>query len=398
MLSLNSGMASPITFTEDYSSFDLEVYIKLLRHKSLFNVTVQSQAYPVTDQDNFNICWIFVGTGICRLQISAALNTHFLEISQDYVYYYYWIYRIEHFFERVKDTIGLPRVSPKVQPILTERFPDEGNMEIFLFIVRHVGIIPRAGYKFLRHSPKENIFFFEELRIYLINCARGIRLLSELFIDQTTIPNSVKFFKTECFKKLKNFTGAPPINPSDTFNYEYCEQDDSNKKITYTPLGFMDEFCPFLKFPYAIVRKSVDQVSHELYKENIFESSPASIPVTYWNLKIEKLVEIVVHCLSENIGVYAAFELDSRINFRSDVLNNIGLTGERKKNIKHSMIIIGASNTMGTDDILHLRLENSYGSKIGIEGHHSISIKFFKDYILEIAVPLYIVNSILFKN
>lgn len=76
-------MASQTTFIEDYSFYNQEEYNALIEHKNKFSITVRAQGYPVTNQDDLPLFWIYTAVGICRLRASQALNTTFLVVSQD---------------------------------------------------------------------------------------------------------------------------------------------------------------------------------------------------------------------------------------------------------------------------------------------------------------------------
>lgn len=387
-------MACPITYSEDYSSYDQEVYSTLLEHKSRFNITVRAQGYPVTNQKDLNICWIHVGCGICRLQTSEILATPFLELSQDYLYYYYWMFRIEYFFEKVKSCTILP----EIQNILGERFPDEGSIEYFLHLVRNVGIVPKAVYQFLPHTVAERTSFFSNLKTYLFKSGVAIRLLIEMFADQDTNESITETFKLTSMQKLGNFLGVPPIQPNEYFKYKYQELNGAVRINAYTPLEFMKKLCPCIVSSYTVIKKCVGQLDQDFYAENTIKYNPNSAPVSYLNLNLDILALLTVHSLSENVAVYAAFELDPNLDFTQDILEDVKTKISTKPCTRHAMLITCASTGERKDEILNFRVENSIGRGYGVEGHHTMPIQFFKKSVFEVAIPSGIVNSFFQKN
>lgn len=61
-------------------------YSALLYNKSKFNIGVNVQGYPITDQDGLGICWLYAATNSVRLQIMTSLKISNLDISVAYLF------------------------------------------------------------------------------------------------------------------------------------------------------------------------------------------------------------------------------------------------------------------------------------------------------------------------
>lgn len=145
----------------------------------------------------------------------------------------------------------------ETQKILGENFPDEGNMEMFLYVVRNAGMVPKIVYQFLEHKSEERKYFFADFKAHLIKSGLSIKLLFcfNMFVSQNTNQYIIDAFKAECIEKLNTFLGGPPIKYNQDFKYKYKDSNGNFRTNMYTPLDFMEELYPFITSPYTVIKK-----------------------------------------------------------------------------------------------------------------------------------------------
>lgn len=395
-------MSNLPTFTEDNSNFDEDAYNVLLRHKNGFDITLETQGYPVTDQDGTDTCWIYTGLNCFRIKALEMLDIQSLEISQNYILYYHWVERVTDFFDMIKYDLNFA-LEDITEPIksIEKIYPDGGNMYYFICLIKKFGIVPKGGFENISHSEEEYTNFLINLKGSLVGCSMTIKLFRESNYDSNKINDFIEIFKILTFQKLKTFYGGPIIKPHESFIYKYTKRDGRLESIIFNPHAFAVVLCPFLAESYTIIRKNGKRDKRKIWLKEKIKDRPNDIHIIYAEASLYDIVQLVVCCISNNCAVYAAFELNVNLNFSKDILKkqaSFFFFRKNNKYVEHSMLITGVKTNPRTGYAQSFRLENSYGQNYGTKGHHTMTAKYFKKCIVEISIPLYIAIEYLNNN
>ena len=106
-----------------------------------FNVQIDLEGAPITNQRSSGRCWLFAATNVFRVAIMKRYNLKEFELSQAYLFYWDKLEKANHFLEQILDTINEDLEARLVQTLLEQPVSDGGQWDMVANLVEKYGLV-----------------------------------------------------------------------------------------------------------------------------------------------------------------------------------------------------------------------------------------------------------------
>ncbi len=363
-------------------------------HNHLFSHTVKPRL-PITNQKSSGRCWIFAALNVARREMIEQYKIKDFEFSQSYLFFWDKLERFNYNLNCIIETKGENIESETVRHILSDPISDGGQWDMIVNIVEKYGLVPKSCYKESFHSGKST-----EMNNILQKKFR--KSAYDLRNSNNPIEDKNKIMK-DVYKLLCCFLGTPPK----IFEWEYYDSSNKyNKSKKISPLNFYKECVPFDFKDYVCVINDTrkEHGFNQLFTVKFLGNVLGGNKVTYLNLEIKKLKELVERSLIDNKAVWFGCDVGQHLN-RSNCAMDLDLVDytnvlttdlnmnkeerllSKESLMTHAMCITGFNRI---DDYNHIidkwQVENSWGKSEAAEGYYIMTDKWFEEYVYEIAI------------
>jgi len=370
----------------------------------LFNNQV-TPSLPITNQRSSGRCWLFATMNLIRVMAHQNFVSNFqtevdkLEFSQSYVYFWDKFHRYQMNLKYYIEMLEEKNSKEYLRTFFNDPMGDGGQWDMAKAVVKRYGIVPRDIFPDSFHAKNSrgmNYILTNQLKNDCLELKNvGAESRNQL------LKNMMK----RVYRMLVSFLGEPP-KPNDSFSWTFEAKVGGKKKVVTwntTPLGLLER-TKFNPDDYV-------SVIHDPRTENPYNNKYVikylgnleNRGVGWINLSIDRLKQLTAESIRQNVPVWFGCDVGNNWDRDSGVhhpgiqdfkgvvgLNTDVLTKENRLRTfaslpNHAMVINGFFED---DDkiIKRWKIENSWGTKSGHQGHLLMTDKWFNEYVFQIVV------------
>lgn len=377
----------------------------IIENQPIFNIELpDSKRY---DQKDSYKCWIYAGINMIKHNIAENLNIDImkLELSNTYIAFFDKLEKSNNAYENIINLKNTDIDYIHKEKIIKYCVSEGGYWQWFVSIVNKYGIVPM---QFMPDNA-ESINYYKISDILAEKIKKDIVYLLKLKNNKESIESLRKqksILLQENYMLLSKMLGEPNFK----FNYEY--KDKNNDYIMLkdiTPIEFKNKFLTLNLQNFVSIgnlpmyNKEYYKLYSKKYSGNVFQNSY----VSFLNLPIEDLKELVIKQLKDNVPVWMAGHitkfsdkksgvLDTRLYNYKHTLNFNTLTKEEALNLhnidlQHAMTFCGVH--LLENKPVRWKIEDSYGDKEKVNGYYVMNDNFFNEFVLNVIIDKKYLNE-----
>ena len=108
-----------------------------------FNVKIELEGAPITNQRSSGRCWLFAATNVFRVAIMKRYNIKELELSQAYLFFWDKFEKANYYLEQILDTVEEPLDGRLLQRLMQVPVQDGGQWDMAANLVEKYGLVPQ---------------------------------------------------------------------------------------------------------------------------------------------------------------------------------------------------------------------------------------------------------------
>ncbi|CCF56239.1 hypothetical protein KAFR_0A08050 [Kazachstania africana CBS 2517] len=400
---LTHTLASTVLKNYDADDALLNKSRLLQQDNRVFNISLDDDTTPVTNQRASGRCWLFAATNQLRGNVIKNLNLKEFEISQAYLFFYDKLEKANYFLDQIVSSAKDEETDSRlVQYLLTAPTEDGGQYSMFLNIVKKYGLVPKDIYNDLPFSTTSSRKWNSLLTTKLREFAQVLR---SKVAKNEDIAQTRSEMQKEIFKMMTLFMDLPPVQPNQEFKWDYVDKDKKVHQLKCTPLEFATKYCNLnLETPPVSLINDPRHEYGKLIKIDRLGNVIGGTDVLYLNVDNETLSKLIVKRLKANKSVFFGSHTPKFMNKKfgvmdvqlwnySDIGYNLNQTKEDRINyneslMTHAMLINACHIEEGSEIPSRYRVENSWGKDSGKDGYYVMTQEYFEEYCFQIVVDL----------
>ncbi|CAG9791283.1 unnamed protein product [Diatraea saccharalis] len=372
----------------------------------VYNIKVDSEGKPVTNQENSGRCWLFAALNVIRLPFMKKYNIDEFEFSQSYLFFWDKIERSHYWLNNIVSTAkqGEALDGRLVNFLLKDPINDGGQWDMIVNLINKYGVVPKDCFK-ESFSSRRSLHMNAVLKTKLREFAKELREKVESNASDEELQNTVDNQLAIIYKIVATCLGTPP----DKFNFEYYNKEKSYCSFGETsPQEFYTNFVkPLFNVDDKVCLVSDPRESNpfgQLYTLQCLGNVVGGRQTAYNNQPIDVLIKAVRDSIEGGEAVWFGCEVskrferkngltdldahDYRLLFNTDV--QVGLPKADRLRygdscMTHAMVF----TAVGTDQQskpVKFRVENSYGDKEYNRGYLLLTEPWFREFVFEVVV------------
>ncbi|XP_063832964.1 bleomycin hydrolase [Ostrinia nubilalis] len=382
----------------------------------VYNIRLESEGKPVTNQENSGRCWLFAALNVMRLPFVKKYGIDEFEFSQSYLFFWDKIERSHYWLNNIITTAkqGEELDGRLVNFLLKDPINDGGQWDMIVNLVNKYGLVPKECFKESFSSKKSlhmNAIIKTKLREFAMELREKVKADASDEELQATIDKQIAII----YNIVATCLGTPP----DKFNFEYYNKEKAYQSFgSLTPQEFYNKHVrPLFNVDDKVCLVSDPRDSNpfgNLYTLQCLGNVIGGRQTAYNNQPIETLMKAVKDSIQGGEAVWFGCEVSKRFErkhgledldahdykliFNTDV--QIGLKKADRLRygdscMTHAMVF----TAVGTDELgnpTKFRVENSYGDKEYNKGYLLLTEPWFREFVFEIVVDKkYVADEVL---
>ncbi len=353
----------------------------------------------VTNQEKSGRCWLFAGLNLLRTGAAEKLGVKDFEFSQNYALFWDKMEKANYFLEAVIETADRDVDDRTVAHLLSEPISDGGQWNMFVALVRKHGLVPKSAMPETNSSSNTrglNQALTELLR-------KGTRDLRAQAAAGTSVERlrEVKSDLLEAAHRiLVIHLGTPP---TEVF-WQWTDEDKNfHRDGTLTPLEFAERYVTIPLDDYVCLVHDPRESSEpgRTYTVEFLGNIVGARPVTYLNVKIDKLRELAMETIvggepvwfgcdtgkmsNTKLGMWDAALYDYNGVYDTDLsMAKADRLVFHDSLMTHAMLFVGVDVVDGSPR--KWRVENSWGDESADKGLWTMNDNWFGEHVFEISV------------
>ena len=353
-------------------------------------------------QQHSGRCWMFASLNTMRYRVIHRYNLKTFELSQTYPLFWDKLEKCNWFLANILDTLDEPLDGRLVSYLLSDPICDGGQWDMFRSLVKKYGVVPKDAMPetaFSRNTREMDKY----LTRYLRGCARRLRESAAAGVSADDLLAMRAEMVDDVYRFLVTCLGEPPAR----FGVRLRDKDDKLALSgTYTPQEFFAEAVDMNVDDYVslISAPTEDKPFGHVYTVSRLGNVVEDGGVRYLNLPIERLKEVAVAQLQDDLPVWFGCDVDqSYLNdegiMDTAALDVDGLFGfpvegclDRAERLDygeslmtHAMVFEGVNLSADGHPTLW-KVENSWGKEHGRDGFDTLSDAWFDQYVYQVVV------------
>lgn len=392
------SLAATVAANSDVSETLLRRKNKIEYSNEIFNVSVDPQGSPITNQKQSGRCWLFAATNCLRIPVMKKYNLEKFQLSPSYLFFYDKLEKANFFLNQIVDTAEEDADSRIVQHLLVDPVCDGGQFSMFTNIIKKYGLVPNTVYPDSFNSlasRQVNNLVITLLRQY----AQELRELKHKGTSKTDLDTEIAQRMERIHQLLVIFLGAPP-SPDEKFTWDYVDKDKKVGSVQATPLEFVKEVIEFNpEDSFSLLNDPRNEYKKVIHIERLGNVNEAE-EVHYLNADIDTLSEQAINRLKANKPVFFGTHTPIYHHNGTGIIDThlwdyekIGFNPTQNKAdrlryheslMTHAMTFTGVHLEDGKP--VRWKVENSWGEEKGNKGYYTMSHDFFKEYVYQVVV------------
>lgn len=379
---------------------------KAERQLHVFNVKIESEGKPVTNQEYTGRCWLFAILNVMRLPFMKKYGIEEFEFSQSYLFFWDKIERSHYWLNNIVQTArqGEELDGRLVNFLLKDPINDGGQWDLIVNLVNKHGLMPKKCFPETfssRRSLHMNALIKTKLREY----AKELRSLVANSASEEEVQDAIDRQIAVIYNIVSTCLGIPP----EKFTYEfYNKEKEYNTFGALTPQEFYDKHVkPLFDVNDKVCLVSDPRESNpfcRLYTLQCLGNVVGARETLYNNQPIEVLIKAVKDSIQAGEAVWFGCESSKRLERKYGLedldahdfkllFNNEVQIGLNKADrllygdscMTHAMVFTG----LGIDEHgnpIKFRVENSHGDKEYDKGYILLTEPWFREFVYEVVV------------
>ena len=361
---------------------------------------VRLKGGDVTNQRQSGRCWMFASLNTFRYQIMKKLNLKTFEISENYPLFFDKLEKCNYFLETIMNTFDEKQEDRLLSFLLSDPIQDGGQWDMFCNLVKKYGIVPKSAMEEVASSSNT-----KELDGILDTKLRQATVILRKLYEEGVNQEQIKAKKEELLEEIYQILVISLGLPPETFDFEYVDKDEVyhiDKNLT--PQSFFEKYVGFDldDFVSIINAPTQDKPYYDLYQVQYLGNVVEGKKVTYLNLPIERLKELVIAQLQDGYPVWFGCDVDKELDRKEGKMDVDNYDKEKlfgsffqlskedalntyESRMTHAMVFMGANLTSSNKADKYC-VENSWGKEVGSEGFYIMSDEWFSKYVYQIVV------------
>ncbi len=353
-------------------------------------------------QQHSGRCWMFASLNTMRYRVIHRYNLKTFELSQTYPLFWDKLEKCNWFLANILDTLDEPLDGRLVSYLLSDPICDGGQWDMFRSLVKKYGVVPKDAMPETACS-RNTREMDKYLTRYLRGCARRLRESAAAGVSADDLLAMRAEMVDDVYRYLVTCLGEPPAR----FGVRLRDKDDKlTLSGTYTPQEFFAEAVDMNVDDYVslISAPTEDKPFGHVYTVSRLGNVVEDGGVRYLNLPVERLKEVAVAQLQDNLPVWFGCDVDqSYLNdegiMDTAALDVDGLFGfpvegclDRAERLDygeslmtHAMVFEGVNLSADGHPTLW-KVENSWGKEHGRDGFDTLSDAWFDEYVYQVVV------------
>ncbi|KAG8984592.1 hypothetical protein FRB90_005213 [Tulasnella sp. 427] len=382
----------------------------------VFNLKLDYETSPITNQLSSGRCWLFASTNVIRYDAAQKLKIKDFQLSQSYLFFYDKLEKSNHFLELSIEHVDLPLDSRLITHLNSDPIGDGGQLDMAVNLIERYGVVPQSVYPEAyssSYSSRMDRLITNRLREFSLALRVLVTELREQHSDLDEEHRTARIiaaarkqkeaYLAEIYRILCITLGVPP-KPTDKFTFEYYDVDGKFNSYSGTPLEFYKKYRNdkySLSDSFSLVNDPRNPYE-TLFTVDKLNNVWGGRPVLYVNTSSDELKQAVITSVkaghpvffgcdvgqfsNSSLGIMdtALYEYESAFNIKLKLTKAQRLqTGE--SSMTHAMVIT-AVHLDAEGKPVRYRVENSWGL-VGDKGYFVMSDKWFDEFVYQVVIP-----------
>ena len=354
--------------------------------------------WKVTNQKASGRCWLFATLNLLRPGAMEKMGLKDFEFSQAFVHFWDKFERANHNLEAMIATADRPLDDRTIGFILDHPSEDGGQWNMAINVINKYGLVPKSAYP-ESQSSSATARMNMNLRLLIRSIASELRGIIE---DGGSVKDA-REHKTkrmeDVWRLLCIHLGTPPTQ----FDWQWRDNDKKfHSRGTMTPHEFKDEFVTIDFNDYVCLVNDPRNPQMQTYTVDFLQNVVGGPPVEYLNISIDEMKNITRKILEDGIPVWMGCDVGKQMHrklglwdakmFEYEEMYGIkfGLDKQSRLDYHHSLMthaMLFTGVDVDKNGTRRWRVENSWGTKGGIDGYYIMNDSWFDEYMFEIAAP-----------
>ncbi|XP_045770057.1 bleomycin hydrolase [Maniola jurtina] len=372
----------------------------------VYNIKIESEGKPVTNQENTGRCWLFAALNVMRLPFMKKYCIDEFEFSQSYLFFWDKIERSHYWLNNIVTTArqGEKLDGRLVNFLLKDPINDGGQWDMVVNLVNKYGLMPKKCFPETfssRRSLHMNALIKTKLREYAKELRDKVSSNASDEDIQCTIDKQIAV--------IYNIVGTCLGIPPEKFTFEFYNKEKAyNTFGSLTPQEFYNKHVrPLFNVDDKVCLVSDPRESNpfgNLYTLECLGNMVGGRQTAYNNQPIETLIKVVKDSIQGGEAVWFGSEVSKRFERKNGledldahdfrlVFNTEVQVGLNKADrllygdscMTHAMVF----TAIGTDESgnpVKFRVENSYSDKDYDKGYLLLTAPWFREFVFEVVV------------
>ena len=359
---------------------------------------IEVKTHGITAQEQSGRCWMFASMNVIREKIIANCNMdENFELSGNYLAFWDKLEKANNFLEMIIKYADEDLNSRRVSELLANVIGDGGWWSEFVDLVEKYGLVPKAAMPETRTSSFTAKFLVMTKKL-LRKDACELRNTIAAGQDPTARKEEMMI---EVYKFFCQVFGEPPM----TFDFSWRDKDkEYHTDFGLTPAEFRDKYLNCNLQDYVFIDCEPSAIKPYYIRHSVHSScNMVEKDITLINLPIDEIKELVLKqlkdgeivwfgCDSRQFGERTKGYWDMKSFDYEGLMGGVDLSMSREDQLAyresdacHDMCLIGVNfDENGKPN--RWKIENSWGTKWGMDGYFVASDEYFDQYVYEAVI------------